>query len=912
MQLVKTVLILAFTLLSTVVLSQNETINWYFGQNAGLNFKDLRLSVLNDGAMHTPAGCSSISDRNGNLIFYTNGQTVWNKNHDIMENGEGLAGEIENIQSTLIVPTPGDDSRYYIFYTKTNPTTTPLLNSGFYYAQVQFSPQQPLGEVTTKVSRISSANTGRVTAIHDVASNSIKVVTFGGVGSDDPPLNTFFVFNVDSNGLNRFPITTTIPESDVTIFSDKAAMKFSPDGKKIALAGAGGDTIHIFDFDMTTSTVSYDFGIKAGLLFDPLYSYGVEFSQDSQILYFTGVNFGNIGFIYKYLLYDSNPINEKILVDASSSHNYGDLQLAVDGKIYVATYIKTPWTISNFGQNLPITAMDFMGIINDPEDKDGDGNSDYEALAIDLKPSASLQGLPNFVSSFLRNRIINEDKCVEEFFDFTTDSYMPVDSIFWDFGDGFTSTELEPTHQYNTSGNFLVNATIIYNNVPYQIQKKVEVFPKPLLNPNQVISQCDTDFDGISLFNLQNIGDRVLNKNRDFEYLFYRTYNDAVNDNNVITNPENYENTQILEELFVKIITPNDCFTLSNFFIETTNSTVLSADELYVCEDTDNVTNNAEGRFNLISKASEIASQLNLPSTSKITFHTSFDEAQTKLNTLPNSYTTPSKELWFRIETQNNNCGGIGSFLAIVNSNISADIEDLYTICYSNTESAIFLDGNSINDIWEWRDGTGTIISNEQTIRLSEAENYALTVYKTQNNLLCSDTKNFEIRLPLVMNFREVTTENNQIYISIEGFSSYEYSIDGVNYFGTDQEYTFRNVEAGVYTVSVRDVNNCEHPIEIVVGFIGYPRFFTPNGDGINDYWKIKGVSPELYTAGEIYIYDRYGRSLHFMNLNTNLEGWDGTFGGQRLASNDYWFRAVLTDNDNNTIVKTGHFTLKY
>lgn len=905
---------MALVLCFALGFSQMETRNWYFGQNAGVSFRDARLQVLRNGAMDTPAGCSSISDRNGNLLFYTNGQTVWNRNHDIMVNGEGLAADIDNIQSTLIVPVPGDDSRYYIFCTKTNGTITPLLDSGFYYAQVEFTNQNPLGEVTTKLSRLSKVNSGRVTAIHDIQSETIKVLTFGKLTPDPGSKNdTFFIFTIDATGLNRFPETVTIPESDVQIFSGEGAMKISPDGKKIALADRGGDNIQVFNFNANTSEITYDLGIKAGLIFDPLYSYGVEFSPDSQILYFTGVNFGNIGFLYKYLIYDNNPINEKITVDFSFSRNYGDLQLASDGKIYVATYEKTPWDLNNFGQYLPPNPVGSISVINDPEDKNGDGDSEFAPLAVDLNPNASLQGLPNFVVSFLRNRIITEDKCEDEFFDFTTDSYMPIDSIFWDFGDGNTSTEVSPTHQYTTGGNFLVNATITYNNTPYVIQKLVEVYSKAILNPNEVLSQCDTDFDGESLFNLNNISDRVLNINRDFEYFFYRTNDDALNDTNPITNAENYTNTSSPEEIFVKIVSPEGCVTYSNFFIETLNSNLLTAEDIYVCESSDNITNNDMGRFDLTTKASDIMDELSIPATSSISFHTSFDEAQGKLNTLPSSYTTTSTNLWFRIETPDNNCGGIGSFSATVNSNISADIEDLYTICHSNYEGAIALDGNGINDSWEWRDSNDNIISQNQTISISEPGNYTLIANKIENGILCSITKKIEIRAPNEMSFREVKTENNQIFISVQGFSDYEFSIDGMNYFfGNADEYTFRNVEAGVYTVTVRDVNNCEAPVDTVVGFIGFPKFFTPNGDGINDYWKIKGVSPELYISGDIYIYDRYGRSLHFMDLNTNLEGWDGTLNGQRLASNDYWFRAVLTDNDNNTLVKTGHFTLKY
>jgi len=103
-------------LFSTIVLSQNETNHWYFGENSGMNFSDGLFQVLNDGSMDTPAGCASISDKDGNLLFYTNGRVVWNRNHEIIEDAFYLANEIEDIQTTIIIPKPNDETTYYIFY----------------------------------------------------------------------------------------------------------------------------------------------------------------------------------------------------------------------------------------------------------------------------------------------------------------------------------------------------------------------------------------------------------------------------------------------------------------------------------------------------------------------------------------------------------------------------------------------------------------------------------------------------------------------------------------------------------------------------------------------------------------------------------------------------------------------------
>ena len=84
-------ILLTIILFSEIINSQNETNNWYFGNKSALNFSNGQLAVLNNGNMETPAGCSSISDKNGALLFYTNGQTVWNKNHEIMNNGSNLS-----------------------------------------------------------------------------------------------------------------------------------------------------------------------------------------------------------------------------------------------------------------------------------------------------------------------------------------------------------------------------------------------------------------------------------------------------------------------------------------------------------------------------------------------------------------------------------------------------------------------------------------------------------------------------------------------------------------------------------------------------------------------------------------------------------------------------------------------------
>ena len=100
---------------------QDETANWYFGRGAGLQFNnDGSVTPLTDGKITTEEGCASISDKSGNLLFYTDGITVYNKSHEIMLNGTGLYGDPSSTQSAIIVPDPADRNLFYIFTVDTS------------------------------------------------------------------------------------------------------------------------------------------------------------------------------------------------------------------------------------------------------------------------------------------------------------------------------------------------------------------------------------------------------------------------------------------------------------------------------------------------------------------------------------------------------------------------------------------------------------------------------------------------------------------------------------------------------------------------------------------------------------------------------------------------------------------------
>ena len=94
--------------------AQRQNNIWYFGNGAGLDFNSGKPIALKKGKLFTEEGCASVSNQSGQLLFYTNGVKVWDADHTVMEGGQSLAGGVSSTQSTIIVATPGDKTKYYI------------------------------------------------------------------------------------------------------------------------------------------------------------------------------------------------------------------------------------------------------------------------------------------------------------------------------------------------------------------------------------------------------------------------------------------------------------------------------------------------------------------------------------------------------------------------------------------------------------------------------------------------------------------------------------------------------------------------------------------------------------------------------------------------------------------------------
>jgi hypothetical protein len=218
--------------------------NWFFGNNSGISFNPIQSGgtpVILSGAMESQEGVASISNREGQLLFYTNGETVYTSGNTIMVNGTGLSSSGTSTQSVVITPKPQSD-KYYLFTTDYNGSP-----NGFEYSIVNMELQDGDGEVETKnIKLINSPLTEKVTACSHSDGESYWVVTHT---SGD---TNFYSYRLSSSGLTG-PTITSIGSTHNTA---RGYMKTSPDCSKLISVLYDEDIIDIFDFESSAGTLS--------------------------------------------------------------------------------------------------------------------------------------------------------------------------------------------------------------------------------------------------------------------------------------------------------------------------------------------------------------------------------------------------------------------------------------------------------------------------------------------------------------------------------------------------------------------------------------------------------------------------------------------------------------------------------
>lgn len=417
---------------------QNEGNFWYFG-TSGLDFNSGTPISLGNSAMQTQEGCATISDNFGNLLFYTDGITIWNRNHQEMLNGTDLLGGDSSTQSAAIVPRPGNPGIYYVFTIGTEG------NNGLNYSEVDMELDGGLGGVTSfrNVNLASPGSEKLTTVLHDNGED-VWVLSYS-VGEDK-----FLAFLVSSSGVSDVPISTTL---GLNFVSSLGSLKSSPSGDNLVMCSTNSS--HIFNFDISSGIVSNPIELS-----DTSVSYGAEFSPSGRFLYISREDQG----IYQYDMQATNIDASRVQVfTPSGNESTWQMQVGPDDKIYVARL------------------SDYLGVVNNPDEQGLACDYVHNGLSLGLRESRL--GLPDFISRpFVLTTFVSQNYCAESPTDFLLSN--EPDSVLWDFGDptsgpNNSSTELGPSHIYENPGFYTVRVTAVFGSDSYTDEKVIQIFPKP-------------------------------------------------------------------------------------------------------------------------------------------------------------------------------------------------------------------------------------------------------------------------------------------------------------------------------------------------------------------------------------------------------------------------------------------------
>ena len=221
------ILFVVMSVVTALPAHSQQNNNWYFGSFAGLNFTSNpgqpTPSLLSNSAMIADEGSAAISDSNGNLQFYSNGVKVFNKQHQVMLNGDGLLGDISACQSSIIVPVPGNEKKFYLF------TTDAVENdfeNGYRYSIIDMDGDNGNGEVVEKNTLLWASCTERLTAVRHGNGIDIWLIT------NDNNSNIFRSWLISCNGLNPTPVTSAVGiVMNQHVVTNTGFMKVSPNGK---------------------------------------------------------------------------------------------------------------------------------------------------------------------------------------------------------------------------------------------------------------------------------------------------------------------------------------------------------------------------------------------------------------------------------------------------------------------------------------------------------------------------------------------------------------------------------------------------------------------------------------------------------------------------------------------------------
>ncbi|MFY0605985.1 MAG: gliding motility-associated C-terminal domain-containing protein [Cyclobacteriaceae bacterium] len=840
---------------------QRQVFNqWYFGDLAGLDFNTTPPSALLDGMLQSDEGCATMSDQNGELLFYTNGTTVWNKEHLVMVNGTNIGGDSTAAQSAMILPFTGDNTMFYVF---TSEEVYGDFSFNLKVSIVDMKADRARGKVSVKNIPIIECSTERVTASGFTGTPWLLGHEYGN--------RHYRAYQVNNNGITN-AVHSAAGEAHIFQKEPNATgyMKFAPGANLVATVIPGSpNQVDILDFDNITGGLSNSRVID---IQETDQAYGLEFSGDGLKMYVsTGA---------KILQYDLDSLNSdnpeadimatKFEIPNTTLGGYGALQMGPDGVIYVA-----------------IDGQTQVGSINSPGGDDA--SSGYVDLGVDLLGRTSRLGLPNFsqqvASSPPLPGITTQIACAGQPTSFTaTGRDNSIENYIWDFGDTtMISNEQNPIHVYQRPGTYIVQLTLS--------------------------NRCDTDSiftDTLDVFNIPQIPTVPTDTSLCGSFVTLSAWNvDEPNFSYYWSTGDTTRSVTFFEPTIVDvaIINSDGCGsdTLSVFIGEDESFIDLGLDRLICADDslvldtndpgptyawyrngtlvgdqrTHAIYNVGAGDYTYIAEVTNDISGCTYRDTIQVTIQPSPEYSQAGIVT-PNCGESDGAfslnisstgafiySLEEPIVTDRLTFDGPGetpAFTGLAAGTYTARVENAVTGC--NTQQLIQLEDNAPFDM--------------EAVGINEcARNSDIVI-------------NFNQRIPSRINVNVFSELGDTVFTATDDLFSSRYAID--------------DLDSGIYYVEVRDLNppNCLQidTVQLSVSTECYrtifaPNAFSPNGNGLNDEWFL--FPNEFVDQFEIYILNRWG-DVVFYSDDKNFR-WAGDFVREEVLLGTYAYRILFTSS---------------
>lgn len=490
----------------------------------------------------------------------------------------------------------------------------------------------------------------------------------------------------------------------------------------------------------------------------------------------------------------------------------------------------------------------------------------------------------------------------------------------------YTNQIVNPSSFVNTNQGgqtiYVRMANVLDNNCFTDTSFTIQVDELPMIQSSIIFKNCDEDGtpDGFTDFNLNEVDDRITNGvSTDLSITYHLSFSEAdIAINTITPSPFNNATASIV---YARVENENGCHRVStvNLQVSTTSFPLGFLQELELCDDDDTI--DGLHVFDLTQASAIFIAEFPSGQNLSVHYFKNITDAHLEQNEITSQidYVNEipfSQILYVRVESDDNGeCFGIGPHLILtVHPLPEFEVDQAGIYCLDNQPiSLVTFNPNGIYT-YQWLDANGMVISNLPTAEISVGGNYTIVATSAFGceslpitfNVVESAIADIGVDDVTIVGFSNdntisINNANNNL-----GIGTYEFALDDISGPYQDEPF-FDHVSAGVHTIYVQDKNGCGiESLEVFV--LGFPKFFTPNNDGYNDNWNIKGFSNEFTQKSIIFIYNRYGKLIK--QISPSSEGWNGLFNGYMLPNSDYWFVAQLVDQTGTTRVLRGHFSL--